>query len=109
MRLASAVRVTLSTTLTTIQNRRPLPAQPLPPPPPPNTIMPDSSGRWTGRLRPPGPLVSSMDPRSLWLIKERRVYTRADVPRKGGHQAFLDYSPECVEGEFSEVRRRDLK
>jgi hypothetical protein len=69
-RLASAVRVTLSTTLTTIQNRRPLPAQPLPPPPPPNTIMPDSSsGRWTGRLRPPGPLVSCMDPRSLWLIK----------------------------------------
>ena len=36
------VRVTLSTMLTNIQNRHPMPAQPLPPPPP-NTIIPNSS------------------------------------------------------------------
>ena len=38
------VRVTLNTMLATIQNKHPLPAQPLPPPLP-NTMIPDSSER----------------------------------------------------------------
>jgi hypothetical protein len=50
------VKVTLRTMLATIQNRQPLPAQPLRPPP--NTIMPDSSPE---RLCSSRPLVLLTD------------------------------------------------
>jgi hypothetical protein len=70
------VKVTLRTMLATIQNRQPLPAQPLPPPP--NTIMPDSS---PGRLCSSRPLVLLTDLRSL-LLQWHRVHTRGDETQK---------------------------
>lgn len=84
-RLTSMVKVTLRTMLATIQNRQPLPAQPLPPPPPPNTMIPASS---PGRVCSSLPLVSLMYPRSL-LSEQSRVCTRGDRTRKDERELLL--------------------
>ena len=92
------VRVTLSTTLTTIQNRHALPAQPLLAPPPPNMIMPD----WPpGRSRPFGPLVSHKSPIALAQVTPG-VYScwRA---RKGERQAFTSLFTRVRGRAFSKV------